>query len=46
MMISRNFVSMRLAHLLMKVPFSLTGMKENGISADDEQIYWNGEPYV
>ena len=30
----------------MKVPFSLTGMKENGISADDEQIYWNGEPYV
>ncbi len=29
-----------------KVPFSLTGMKENGISADDEQIYWNGEPFV
>ena len=29
-----------------KVPFSLTGMKENGISADDEQIYWNGKPYV
>ena len=29
-----------------KVPFSLTGKKENGISADDEQIYWNGEPYV
>ena len=29
-----------------KVPFSLTGMKENGISADDEQIYWNGQPYV
>ncbi|WP_218627885.1 UDP-N-acetylmuramoyl-L-alanine--D-glutamate ligase [Sporosarcina sp. E16_8] len=29
-----------------KVPFSLTGMKETGISADDEKIYWNGEPYV
>jgi UDP-N-acetylmuramoylalanine--D-glutamate ligase len=29
-----------------KVPFSLTGMKEDGISADDEQIYWNGKPYV
>lgn len=29
-----------------KVPFSLTGMKENGISADNEQIYWNGQPYV
>lgn len=29
-----------------KIPFSLTGMKENGISADNEQIYWNGEPYV
>lgn len=29
-----------------KVPFSLTGRKEQGISADDEQIYWNGEPYV
>ncbi|MFJ7933052.1 UDP-N-acetylmuramoyl-L-alanine--D-glutamate ligase [Sporosarcina sp. NPDC096371] len=29
-----------------KVPFSLTGMKTHGISADDEQIYWNGEPYV
>jgi UDP-N-acetylmuramoylalanine--D-glutamate ligase len=29
-----------------KVPFSLTGMKENGISADHEQIYWNGQPYV
>lgn len=29
-----------------KVPFSLMGMKEQGISADDKQIYWNGEPYV
>jgi UDP-N-acetylmuramoylalanine--D-glutamate ligase len=29
-----------------KVPFSLLGMKEIGISADDKQIYWNGEPYV
>ena len=29
-----------------KIPFSLTGKKENGISADDKQIYWNGELYV
>ena len=29
-----------------KIPFSLTGMKEQGISADDQQIYWNGKPYV
>ncbi|MEK5039650.1 UDP-N-acetylmuramoyl-L-alanine--D-glutamate ligase [Sporosarcina sp. FSL K6-3457] len=29
-----------------KVPFSLMGRKEQGISADEEQIYWNGEPYV
>jgi UDP-N-acetylmuramoylalanine--D-glutamate ligase len=30
----------------MKIPFSLTGKMENGISADDQQIYWNGEPFV
>ena len=29
-----------------KIPFSLKGRKEIGISADDEQIYWNGEPFV
>ncbi|WP_318615533.1 UDP-N-acetylmuramoyl-L-alanine--D-glutamate ligase [Sporosarcina sp. YIM B06819] len=32
--------------LATKVPFSLTGMKEQGISADDEQIYWNGQPFM
>lgn len=30
----------------MKIPFSLTGKKEYGISADELQIYWNGELYV
>lgn len=29
-----------------KIPFSLTGRKEKGISADDTEIYWNGEPYI
>lgn len=29
-----------------KIPFSLKGRQEIGISADDSQIYWNGEPYV
>ncbi|MHA6258616.1 UDP-N-acetylmuramoyl-L-alanine--D-glutamate ligase [Sporosarcina sp. CAU 1771] len=29
-----------------KIPFTLKGRQENGISADDTQIYWNGEPYV
>lgn len=29
-----------------KIPFSLLGRTEHGISADNEQIYWNGEPYV
>ena len=28
------------------VPFSFTGMKKIGISADDAQIYWNGDPFV
>ncbi|WP_342509285.1 UDP-N-acetylmuramoyl-L-alanine--D-glutamate ligase [Sporosarcina sp. FSL K6-2383] len=39
----RNYVTGSLA---VKIPFSLTGKKEQGISADDELIYWNGEPYV
>lgn len=29
-----------------KIPFTLKGKKKTGISADDSQIYWNGEPYV
>lgn len=29
-----------------KIPFSLEGRKESGISADEEWIYWQGEPYV
>ena len=29
-----------------KIPFSLQGKKDQGISADAEKIYWNGEPYV
>lgn len=30
----------------MKVPFSLQGKQAGGISADDEFIYWQGEPFV
>lgn len=30
----------------LKIPFSLQGKKEVGISADETQIYWNGEPYI
>lgn len=30
----------------MKIPFSLQGKKAEGISADDEMIYWHGEPFV
>lgn len=29
-----------------KIPFSLQGRTEEGISADSEMIYWQGEPYV
>lgn len=29
-----------------KIPFSLKGRTEFGISADEDGIYWNGEPYV
>ncbi len=29
-----------------KIPFSIKGRKEVGISADEDYIYWNGEPYV
>lgn len=29
-----------------KIPFSLTGKKKHGISADETEIYWNGEPYI
>ncbi|MFS0574347.1 UDP-N-acetylmuramoyl-L-alanine--D-glutamate ligase [Sporosarcina sp. 179-K 3D1 HS] len=29
-----------------KIPFSLKGRTDFGISADDDNIYWNGEPYV
>lgn len=29
-----------------KVPFSLQGRQAEGISADDELIYWQGEPFV
>ncbi|WP_262172865.1 UDP-N-acetylmuramoyl-L-alanine--D-glutamate ligase [Saccharococcus sp. Marseille-Q5394] len=29
-----------------KVPFSLQGRHAEGISADDELIYWQGEPFV
>ena len=29
-----------------KVPFSLLGKQAEGISADDEFIYWQGEPFV
>lgn len=29
-----------------QVPFSLTGMKKIGISADESKIYWNGEPLL
>lgn len=30
----------------MKVPFSLTGRKEDGISSDELMVYWQGEPYI
>ncbi|GEN82112.1 UDP-N-acetylmuramoylalanine--D-glutamate ligase [Sporosarcina luteola] len=29
-----------------KIPFSLKGKSAIGISADDEMIYWQGEPFV
>jgi UDP-N-acetylmuramoylalanine--D-glutamate ligase len=29
-----------------KIPFSLQGKQAEGISADEEFIYWQGEPYV
>lgn len=29
-----------------KIPFSLTGKKAIGISADESAIYWNGEHYI
>ena len=29
-----------------KIPFSLQGKQAEGISADDEFIYWQGEPFV
>lgn len=29
-----------------KIPFSLQGKQAEGISADDEMIYWQGEPFV
>lgn len=28
------------------IPFSVEGKKMIGISADDQQIYWNGEPFI
>lgn len=29
-----------------RIPFSLTGMKKIGISADESRIYWNGEVFI
>lgn len=29
-----------------KIPFSVQGKKMFGITADDQQIYWNGEPFI
>ncbi|KXH79898.1 UDP-N-acetylmuramoyl-L-alanine--D-glutamate ligase [Sporosarcina sp. HYO08] len=29
-----------------KIPFSLKGRREEGISADETQIYWNGSPFI
>ena len=29
-----------------KIPFSSKGRTENGISADETTIYWQGEPYM
>ncbi len=29
-----------------KIPFSTNGKKDTGISADAQQIYWNGEPFI
>lgn len=28
------------------IPFSVEGKKNHGISADEHEIYWNGEPFV
>lgn len=28
------------------IPFSLKGKREQGISADEDVIYWNGEPFI
>lgn len=28
------------------IPFSVQGKKMTGITADDDQIYWNGEPFI
>jgi len=29
-----------------RIPFSINGMKKVGISADENKIYWNGEPFA
>ncbi|AOV08345.1 UDP-N-acetylmuramoyl-L-alanine--D-glutamate ligase [Sporosarcina ureilytica] len=29
-----------------KIPFSVEGKKDYGISADEHEIYWNGEPFI
>lgn len=29
-----------------KIPFSINGKQAEGISADDDMIYWQGEPFV
>lgn len=39
----REFASTTAA---IKIPFSLEGRKETGISADEDWIYWQGEQYV
>ena len=44
-------INLKCAHILnrskaTKVPFSLLGKQAEGISADDEFIYWQGEPFV
>lgn len=39
------FEHMKDSHATM-VPFSLSGRTESGISADEQFIYWQGEPYA
>ena len=46
MLIRKNYETLHQNRSAIKIPFTLQGKQEIGISADDSQIYWNGEPFV